>query len=200
MVLFKGICRSALYLAVASFVLSGIFCRISHEKGDLDADLRRMSEGDTEEISQDLRDALNQGDREDTRVRFNSNDKILKFKLLMDELVLRLESYLTKTHVYISETLKVPYPFDLLVFSALGFLLYSLLSWTRAKNEYVYNMPDDSDISSLVNNNLKEILSKLSNKAKSNESKEDCQHIGSQLDDIYKGIAELDRKLDESRI
>jgi hypothetical protein len=63
-----------------------------------------------------------------------------------------IEFYTVKLHIFFKEDLKVPYPWDLICFFFIGILLYNFFKLFNFKRNYVYNHPDQPDISALINN------------------------------------------------
>lgn len=62
------------------------------------------------------------------------------------------ENSIIKIHQYVSNEFNLEYPYDLLLFIVLGFLFYHLTSCFKSKEKFVYNFPDNPDISTLINN------------------------------------------------
>ncbi len=67
-------------------------------------------------------------------------------------IIINGENYLIQFHQYILKDLTVEYPFDLLIFSGIGMLLFYITTLLSFKKEFVYNHPDQPDLASLLNN------------------------------------------------
>ena len=62
------------------------------------------------------------------------------------------ENWIIKLHQYVNHEFNLEYPLDILLFAVLGFLFYHLASSFKSKDKFVYNFPDNPDVSTLINN------------------------------------------------
>jgi hypothetical protein len=86
----------------------------------------------------------------------NSPNKILDVLISTKENIFNIfigtENYLIKFHQFLLNDMNVEYPFDLVIFTIIGMLIFYVSSIFNMKREYVYNQPDQPDLNTLINN------------------------------------------------
>lgn len=86
----------------------------------------------------------------------NGQNKILDAVILLKEYIFKFfigsENYLIKFHQYLLKDMNVEYPFDLVIFTLVGMLIFYVFSKFNLKKEFVYNQPDQPDLNTLINN------------------------------------------------
>jgi hypothetical protein len=86
----------------------------------------------------------------------NNPNKALEYLTIARDFFINIiingENYLIQFHQYILKDLTVEYPFDLIIFSGIGMLLFYISTLLSFKKEFVYNHPDQPDLASLLNN------------------------------------------------